>query len=67
VKLLNYFVKIIYRSHLEITSIVGTVAFPKATTPLLPVGEALKPLALFTELPRRAFSETQGHKKSRGC
>jgi hypothetical protein len=32
--------KIIYRSYLEITSIVGTSAFPKATTLLLPVGDA---------------------------
>jgi len=52
--LLNYLVKIVYRSHLEITSIVGTSsAFPKATTLFLPVGETLKPLALFIQLPTR--------------
>jgi hypothetical protein len=43
--LLKYFVKIIYRSHLEITSSVGTSAFPKATLLLLPAAKALKPLA----------------------
>jgi hypothetical protein len=39
-------VKIIKGSHIEITSIVGTSAFPKATPLLLPAAEALKPLAL---------------------
>jgi hypothetical protein len=28
VSLLNYFVKIIYRSHLEVTSIVAALSFP---------------------------------------
>jgi hypothetical protein len=46
VPLLDYLVKIIYRSHLKITSIVGTSAFPKATLLLLPAAEALKPLVL---------------------
>jgi hypothetical protein len=46
--LLNSLVEIIYRRHSEITSIVGTSAFPKATTLFLPVGEPLKRLALFT-------------------
>ena len=42
--LLDYFIKLIYGSHLlEITSIVGTSSFPKATTLLLPVAGALKP------------------------
>jgi hypothetical protein len=31
--LLNYFVKIIYRSHLDITFIVGTSSFPTAMMP----------------------------------
>jgi hypothetical protein len=52
--LLKYFVKIIYRSHLlEITSTVGACSFPKTTRQLSPVGEALKRLTLFTEMPRR--------------
>jgi hypothetical protein len=37
VVLLNYFVKIIYRGYLVITSIVGTSSLPKLTTRLLPV------------------------------
>jgi hypothetical protein len=53
--LLNYFVKIIYRSHLDTTSIDGTSSFPKATTHLLPVAEALKLLALFTDSRRRGL------------
>ncbi len=31
---LDYLVKIVYRSHLEITSIAGTFSFPKTTTHL---------------------------------
>jgi hypothetical protein len=46
--LLKYLVKIIYRSHLELTSSVGTSTFPKATPLLLPAAEALKRLALYS-------------------
>jgi hypothetical protein len=41
----HYFVEIIYRSHLDITSIVGTSSIPIATALLSPVAEALKLLA----------------------
>jgi hypothetical protein len=59
--LLNYLVKIIYRSHLlEITSSVGTSTFPKATPLLLPAAEALKPLALYSaECVEGVFSEVR--------
>jgi hypothetical protein len=53
--LFNYFFNITYRSHLDITSIVGTSAFPKATTHLLPVAEPSKLLALFTNLLEGVF------------
>jgi hypothetical protein len=40
------FVKIIYRSHFEITTSVGTSTFPTATLLLLPAAEASKLRAL---------------------
>jgi len=46
--LLKYLVKIIYRSHLEITSSVGSSTFPKVTPLLLPAAEALRLLALYS-------------------
>src|SRR5215216_772707 len=45
-------VQLVGRPSREITSIVGTSSFPK----LLPVGEPLKLLPLFTEVPRKVCS-----------
>jgi hypothetical protein len=54
VKPLDQFVDIIYRSHLEISSIVSTSSSPEATTHLLPIDGALKlPWPLFTNCVER--------------